>query len=103
MGTSIDGGYVKIKDNAIVLSDSVRSWLELRSSDDEDANTTSEEEEEVERENKCARAIIEGIKGALQRGPSGGHEMCNVRCKVLKVETVAGYGDDQAGGERGEG
>lgn len=45
-------------------------------------------------ENKCATALISGIKGALQRGPKG-NELTNVRCTVLEVSTENGYGDDQ--------
>lgn len=99
VSSHVQGGYFKVQDNSIVLSEEVRSWLQLGGGRGAEAEEGNEGLGEEETENKCAIAIIEGIKGALQRGPNG-HEMCNVRCKVLRIESEAGYGDDQAGALR---
>ncbi|GMH86088.1 hypothetical protein TL16_g10431 [Triparma laevis f. inornata] len=92
-------GQTILADNSIVLTDEAKSWLQL-DFDSEIIDEGDEEEDEHNAvENKCATALISGIKGALQRGPKG-NELTNVRCTVLEVSTENGYGDDQAGAIR---
>ena len=97
-GEGIDGGVegqTILADNSIVLSDVAKSWLQMDfgGEEAEEAGETEDTEEIDEDgggegvENKCAIALISGIKGALQRGPKG-NELTNVRCTVLKVRNM---------------
>ncbi|GMI32863.1 hypothetical protein TrRE_jg10040 [Triparma retinervis] len=101
-------------DNRVAFGRDAKRYLQIGGWQEEGGEEEGKEEEEevVEEEalgddgeeweeaagwNACTVAVVEGIKGSLQRGPVTGAAMTNVRVTVEDIETESGYSDQEAG------
>jgi len=121
-GKNVDEGYTELVENTVCFGSDAKRFLQMAEGEDggeegkegnegeegesEGSGAHEENEEgegvpELEGEaagwNECTTGIVEGIKGALQRGPVSGVPLTNVKVTVGDVRTDGGYSDQEAG------
>jgi translation elongation factor EF-G len=108
----MEEGLTGIVDNKVVFGNDAKRYLQMGGWQEEGEGGEEEDEDEgvgeieegVEEDwdeaggwNACTVAVVDGIKGALQRGPAGGAAMTNVKVTVENIETENGYSEQVRG------
>jgi elongation factor G len=104
-GEGGDGTDCFLRENVVVLGEDSRRFLQIWDDEEEeeraavaaakagvggDSAVADAEEDEEGSSNKCVVALIEGVKGALTRGPLVGHPLTNVKVTIVNVSSDTG-------------
>ncbi|GMI22135.1 hypothetical protein TeGR_g10590 [Tetraparma gracilis] len=103
MGEGSGVGACFVEDNVVGFGEDARAWLKLEEGEEGQEGEEGEEGEAGEEggegedmDNKLVEALVEGVRGALQRGPVGAAPLTNVKVVIEDVDCETGLAGAEA-------